>query len=103
MKIPLVADLTKSISRDYGVLLDEAGHSARGTFIIDPKGIVRHLSVNDPPAGRNVDEFLRLVQAYQYADKHGEVCPVGWKPGKATIVPNQVDKLKYFGDASKKL
>lgn len=73
MNIPIIADLTKSIGRDYGVMLEEAGHTARGTFIIDGKGILRHMSVNDPPAGRNVDEYLRLVQAYQYVDKHGEV------------------------------
>ena len=74
MNIPIISDLTKSIGRDYGVMLEEAGHTARGTFIIDGKGILRHMSVNDPPAGRNVDEYLRLVQAYQYVDAHGEVC-----------------------------
>jgi len=96
MNIPLVADMTKQISRDYGVLLEDAGHTLRGLFIIDPKGIIRQITINDLPVGRDVDETLRLVQAFQYTDKHGEVCPAGWKPGKDTIIPDAKDKLKYF-------
>merc|ERR1711970_1354419 len=96
MNIPLVADMTKQISRDYGVLLEDAGHTLRGLFIIDPKGIIRQITINDLPVGRDVDETLRLVQAFQYVDKHGEVCPAGWKPGKDTIIPNPKDKIKYF-------
>ncbi|KAJ0051308.1 hypothetical protein NL108_018709, partial [Boleophthalmus pectinirostris] len=72
MKIPLLADLTKSISRDYGVLKEEDGISYRGLFIIDDKGILRQITINDLPVGRSVDETLRLVQAFQYTDKHGE-------------------------------
>jgi len=75
---PLVADLTKKISRDYGVLLEEAGHTLRGLFIINPKGIICQITLNDCPVGRSVDETLRLVQAFQYVDEHGEVCPVNW-------------------------
>ena len=96
VKIPLIADLTRQISRDYGVMMEAEGHTCRGTFIIDPKGIVRHLSMNDPPVGRNVDEYVRLIQAFQYADQHGEVCPAAWKPGGDTIVPDPKDALKYF-------
>jgi len=68
----------------------------RGLFIIDTKGILRQITMNDLPVGRSVDETLRLVQAFQYTDIHGEVCPANWKPGSATIIPNPLDKLKYF-------
>eukprot|EP01083_Nonionella_stella_P072181 194442_1 len=101
IKIPLIADLTRALSRDYGVMMESAGHTCRGTFIIDPKGIVRHFSMNDPPVGRNVDEYLRLVQAYQYADQHGEVCPAQWKPGSKTMVPEPKESLKYFEEVNK--
>jgi len=91
LDIPLMSDLDKKISSDYGVLLD-GGVSLRGTFIIDGKSILRHIGMNDLPVGRNVDEVYRLVQGYQYADSHGEVCPASWKPGDATMVPNHDDK-----------
>jgi len=94
MKIPIISDLSRSLSKDYGVYLEDTGFTLRGLFIIDGKGIIRHATLNDPPVGRNVDEILRLVQAYQYTDVHGEVCPSGWKPGSATIKP--ADKLAYF-------
>jgi len=96
MQIPLVSDLTKEISRNYGVLLEDQGITLRGLFIIDPKGIVRQITINDLPVGRDVDETLRLVQAFQFVEKNGEVCPAGWKPGKDTIIPNPNDKVKYF-------
>jgi len=96
MNIPLVSDLTKDISRNYGVLLEDQGITLRGLFIIDPNGIVRQITINDLPVGRDVDETLRLVQAFQFVDKNGEVCPAGWKPGKDTIIPNPKDKIKYF-------
>lgn len=57
----------------------------RGLFIIDPKGILRQITMNDLPVGRSVDETLRLVQAFQYTDQHGEVCPAGWQPGADTV------------------
>ncbi|TDH16489.1 hypothetical protein EPR50_G00019660 [Perca flavescens] len=95
MKIPLVADLTKTISRDYGVLKEDDGIAYRGLFVIDDKGILRQITINDLPVGRSVDETLRLVQAFQHTDKHGEVCPAGWKPGSDTIVPD-VDKSKEY-------
>lgn len=59
--------------------------TCRGLFIIDDKGTLRQITMNDLPVGRDVDETLRLVQAFQYTDKHGEVCPAGWKPGKDTV------------------
>ncbi|CAH0553133.1 unnamed protein product [Brassicogethes aeneus] len=96
IKIPLLADLNRNISKDYGVFLEHLGHSLRGLFIIDAKGILRQITMNDLPVGRSVDETLRLVQAFQFTDSHGEVCPAGWKPGQDTIIPNPVDKRKYF-------
>lgn len=96
MKIPLLADKTMEISRAYGVLKEDDGISFRGLFIIDDKGNLRQITMNDLPVGRSVDETLRLVQAFQFTDKHGEVCPAGWKPGADTIRPNVKDSQKYF-------
>ncbi|XP_057336193.1 peroxiredoxin-2-like [Microplitis mediator] len=96
IKIPLLSDLTHKISKDYGVYLDDLGHTLRALFIIDGKGILRQITMNDLPVGRSVDETLRLVQAFQYTDDHGEVCPAGWKPGQDTIIPNPVDKKIFF-------
>jgi len=96
LDIPLLSDLTHTISKDYGVFLEDNGHTLRGLFIIDDKGTLRQITMNDLPVGRSVDETLRLVQAFQYTDKHGEVCPAGWKPGADTIIPNPDDKMKYF-------
>ncbi len=90
MKIPLLSDLSKKISGKYGVLIShdsdpEYGVALRGTFIIDNKGVLRHSSVNDLPVGRNINETLRLLQAFQHTDKHGEVCPGKWQKGKPTV------------------
>jgi len=82
VKFPLVADLTKQITRDYGVLLEDMGVAFRGSFLIDKKGVVRHAVVNDLPLGRNVDEALRMVDALAFHETHGEVCPAGWEKGK---------------------
>ncbi|KAK9880569.1 hypothetical protein WA026_011808 [Henosepilachna vigintioctopunctata] len=100
MKIPLLADKSSSISRDYGVLDEESGIPFRGLFIIDGKGILRQITINDLPVGRSVDEVLRLVQAFQYTDEHGEVCPAGWTPGKKTIKPNVSESKDYFAQAN---
>jgi len=94
MKIPILSDLTKSISRDYGVLLENDGIALRGLFIIDDKGILRQITVNDLPVGRSVDETLRLIQAFKFTDEYGEVCPAGWKPGADTI--NTGKAHEYF-------
>ncbi len=80
INFPLVADLTKNIARDYDVLLNDAV-ALRGSFLIDNKGIVRHAVINDLPLGRNVDEMLRMIDAQQFTDEFGEVCPAGWQKG----------------------
>lgn len=77
--------MSHTISKDYGVYLEDLGHTLRGLFIIDSKGILRQITMNDLPVGRSVDETLRLVQAFQYTDVHGEVCPANWVPGGATV------------------
>jgi len=102
LNIPLLADITHKISKDYGVYLEDNGHSLRGLFIIDDKGVLRQITMNDLPVGRSVDETLRLLQAFQHTDKHGEVCPADWTPGKATIIPDPLEKMKYFEGANKK-
>ncbi|HZT80046.1 MAG TPA: peroxiredoxin [Gemmataceae bacterium] len=96
VNFPIVSDLNKQISRDYGVLLEKDGVALRGLFLIDPKGVVRHLVVNDLPIGRSVDEALRTLDALQFVEKHGEVCPANWKPGEATIKPDPVGARDYF-------
>ncbi|MGA1862517.1 peroxiredoxin [Deferribacter thermophilus] len=91
---PLVADFTKKISEDYGVLLP-AGMALRATFIIDPEGVVQFELIHDLGIGRNVKEILRSLDALQYTREHGEVCPAGWEPGKETMVPDP-EKMKEF-------
>ena len=78
---PVVADIHKTISRDYDVLIPEAGIALRGTFLIDKAGVVQQQTINNLPLGRNVDEMIRLVEALQYTEEHGEVCPANWTKG----------------------
>lgn len=85
MRIPLLSDITHQVAKDYGVYLDDKGHSMRGLFIIDGRGVLRQVTLNDLPVGRSVDETLWLVQAFQHTDRYGTVCPAGWKPGSETI------------------
>jgi alkyl hydroperoxide reductase subunit AhpC len=99
LKYPLVADITKQISKEYGVLLD-GGVALRGLFLIDKAGVVRHVTVNDLPIGRSVDEALRVLDALQFYEKHGEVCPADWKPGAATIKPGVKESREYFQKAA---
>lgn len=84
------------IARDYGVLDEESGIPFRGLFIIDKKQKLRQITVNDLPVGRSVDETLRLVQAFQFTDEHGEVCPANWKPGSKTMIANPSESKTYF-------
>ena len=81
LNFPLISDLTKQISSDYGILLEDKGISLRGTFIIDPEGRVRAATIHDLQVGRSVDETLRVLDAFQT----GELCPVGWKSGEKTL------------------
>ena len=96
---PLLGDTNHKIAGDYGVY-HENGLPFRGLFIIDSKGVLRQITINDFPVGRSIDETLRLVQAFQFVDKHGEVCPAGWKPGSATIKPDVEKSKEYFTKAN---
>jgi len=91
MNIPILADTTRSIATTYGCLKEDEGIAFRATYIIDGNGILRHLSINDLPVGRNVDEVLRLVQAFKFADENGDVCPEKWTPGSKTMKPTHDD------------
>jgi len=93
---PLVADLTKSISRDYGVLNADGAVAYRGTFLIDKDGVIRHLVVNDLGLGRNIDETLRMVDALQHLEQHGEVCPAGWHQGEDALQPTHEGVSSYL-------
>eukprot|EP00796_Vickermania_ingenoplastis_P006482 gene6483-4668_t len=93
MNIPMLADKTLEISRDYGVLVEDMGVSLRGLFLIDPKGLLRHATINDLPVGRDVDEALRVVESFKYADENGDVIPCGWKPGKPTMNPAKANEF----------
>ena len=95
VKFPLVADLKKQISEQYGVLFDGAV-SLRGLFLIDKGGIVRHALINDLPLGRNVDEALRMVDALQFTEKHGEVCPANWRQGEYGMKPTAAGVASYL-------
>jgi peroxiredoxin 1 len=96
LDLPLIADKNMAISKKYGVLKEDAGIAFRGLFIIDDKGNLRQITINDLPVGRDVDETLRLVKAFQFTDKYGEVCPAGWKPGEPTIKPSIKESQEYF-------
>ena len=100
LKYPLVADLTKKISADYGVLLD-GGVALRGTFLIDKEGIVQAITIHNLPLGRSVDEALRVLDALQHFEKHGEVCPADWQKGALTIKPGVKESKAYFEKAGK--
>jgi len=99
---PLVADLSKDIARDYGVLVDDSV-ALRGTFIIDRSGIVRHATLNDLPLGRNVDEMIRLIDAMEHHETHGEVCPAGWKKGDAAMKDTAAGVANYLKEHASKL
>lgn len=99
---PLVADLTKSITRDYDVLVDDSV-SFRGTFLIDGKGVVRHQVINDLPLGRNVDEALRMVDALHFHEQHGEVCPAGWNKGQQGMKATAEGVASYLSSNADKL
>ena len=94
---PLLADFNKTVSRDYDVLLEDAGVALRGTFIIDKDGVVQSQVVNQLGLGRNVDETLRTLKALQFTEEHGEVCPANWNEGDKTMKPTENGLKEYFG------
>jgi len=100
INLPLLADPTHAISKAYQVYQEEGGVAFRGLFIIDGKGVLRQITVNDLPVGRDVDETLRLIQAFKFTDEHGEVCPANWRPGKKTMKPNHAGISKYLTESN---
>lgn len=99
IQYPLVADLSKKISQDYGVLLTEGGDEGvalRGLFLIDKRGIVRHAVINDLPLGRSIEEALRMVDALAFHEEHGEVCPANWKEGEEAMKPTAEGVAEYL-------
>lgn len=103
VQYPLVADVNHSICQAYGVEHPEAHIALRGTFVIDKKGVVRSAIVNDLPLGRNVDEFIRLIDAIEFNEKHGEVCPAGWTKGKTGIKPTTEGIAAYLAEEASSL
>ena len=97
---PLVADLDKKISADYGVLID-AGIALRGLFLIDKEGIVRHSVINDLSLGRSIPEALRLVDALKFTEEHGEVCPANWTEGDEGMIPTAEGVADYLSKHAK--
>ena len=97
VKYPLVSDINKTISSDYDVLVPGAGIAFRGLFLIDKNGVVKHQIVNDLPLGRSVDEVLRLVDALQFTEEHGEVCPANWHKGEKSMKATNSGLKEFFG------
>ncbi len=97
IQFPLVADLDKSISQNYGVLLP-MGIALRGLFILDKEGVVRSQVVNDLPLGRSVDEALRVLDALQFTEECGDVCPANWKKGDDAMTPTAEGVARYLAD-----
>lgn len=96
VQYPIVSDLNKTISADYDVLVEGAGIAYRGLFLIDKNFVVRHQVVNDLPLGRSVDEAIRMVDALQFTEEHGEVCPANWNKGDKSMKPSQEGLEEYF-------
>lgn len=93
---PLVSDITKSISRAYGVLDENESVALRGTFILDKENNLKAYMVNGLSLGRNVEEILRLIKAIKHTEKNGEVCPANWSQEKESLMPTQQGVEKYF-------
>lgn len=101
IQYPLVADLTKQVSRDYGVLVEDGSVAFRGTFLIDREGVVKHAVINDLGLGRNIDEELRMVDALIHHEKHGEVCPANWNRGDDAMKPTATGVASYLSKHGK--
>ncbi len=102
LSYPMVADVTKDISKAYDVLLP-GGMALRGSFLIDADGTVRHAVINDLPLGRNIDEMLRMIDTMLYTNDHGEVCPAGWTEGKQAMKADRTGVASYLAENAVKL
>jgi peroxiredoxin (alkyl hydroperoxide reductase subunit C) len=102
VKFPMIADVKHEIAQAYGIE-HPAGVAMRASFLIDKTGVVQHQVVNNLPLGRNVDEMIRMIDALQYNEKHGEVCPAGWKPGEAGMKATTDGVASYLAKHAKGL
>lgn len=102
VRFPLVADLSKQISKDFDVLFGESV-ALRGSFLLDKDGTVRHAVINDLPLGRNVDEMIRMIDAMQFTNKYGEVCPAGWNKGDEGMKESTEGVAEYLDKNADKL
>ncbi len=103
VKYTMVADVKHEVCQAYDVEHPEAGVAFRGSFLIDGEGMVRHQVVNDLPLGRNIDEMLRMVDALNFHEEHGEVCPAGWQEGKAGMSADPEGVAKFLSEEADKL
>ena len=103
VRYTLVADMTHGICKAYDVETPDGAVAFRGSFLIDKQGLVRHQVVNDLPLGRNVDEMLRMVDALQFTEEHGEVCPAGWQEGDKGMTASPDGVATYLADNADKL
>ncbi len=103
VKYPLIADMTHAICKAYDVETPDGAVAYRGSFLIDREGIVRHQVVNDLPIGRNIDEMLRVVDALQFTEEHGEVCPAGWHKGEEGMKDTPEGVAEYLAKHAKEL
>jgi peroxiredoxin (alkyl hydroperoxide reductase subunit C) len=103
VRFPIVADVKHEITRAYGIEHPDAGVALRASFLIDREGIVQHQVVNNLPLGRNVDEMLRMVDALQFTEAHGEVCPAGWNKGDAGMSPTSDGVADYLATHAENL
>jgi peroxiredoxin (alkyl hydroperoxide reductase subunit C) len=103
VRYTLAADMTHQIAKDYGVETPNGEVAFRGSFLIDKEGMVRHQVVNDLPLGRNIDEMLRMVDALQFHEQHGEVCPAGWQEGSAGMKDTPDGVANYLSEHAKEL
>ena len=99
VRFPMVADLTKEIARSYDVLKDDA-IAVRGLFLIDKAGIIQHATVNNLSIGRNVDEVIRVLDALQFTEKFGDVCPANWHPGEEAMKASPAGTAEYLAKHS---
>lgn len=103
VKFPLVADVNHDIVTKYGIAHPDAGVAMRASFLIDKEGVVQHQVVNNLPLGREVDEMLRLVDALQFTEEHGEVCPAGWQKGQSGMKPTSDGVAEYLAQNAEEL
>ena len=103
VRYTMIADVSHAITKAYDVEVEGAAVAYRGTFLIDKAGVVRHQTVNDLPLGRNMDELTRMVDALQFFEEHGEVCPAGWNKGSKGMTANAQGVAAYLAENSAKL